>query len=242
MSDLLSIETLHEVCARTWPAASEARAGPWMIRDGQGGGQRVCATTAEGAFTQSDLQSAESAMRALKQPSLFMVRAGERELDDLLAANGYTVKDPVNLYQCPITHPADVDIPRVTAFTIWEPLQIMHDIWASGGIDAARYEVMQRSKCTKTALLGRWNDQPAGTGYVAIHQGVAMVHALEILAHQRGIGMGKWMMRRAAVWAYAQGATHMSVICTQENDAANGLYTSLGMTLTGSYQYRIKPV
>jgi hypothetical protein len=32
----------------------------------------------------------------------------------------------------------------------------------------------------------------------------------------------------------------MSVICTQENAAANGLYTSLGMTLTGQYHYRIK--
>jgi len=67
-----------------------------------------------------------------------------------------------------------------------------------------------------------------------------MVHALEILPHQRGMGVGKWMMRRAAFWAQAEGATHMSVICTQENAAANGLYTSLGMTLTGQYHYRIK--
>ena len=48
------------------------------------------------------------------------------------------------------------------------------------------------------------------------------------------------MMRRAATWAQEQGATHMSVIYTQENEAANGLYTSLGMALTGTYHYRIK--
>lgn len=240
MSTLPSIVSLYDVCAQTWPAASEQRVGPWTIRDGQGGGQRVSAATAEDVFAQSDLSSAETAMKNLGQPSLFMVREGETELDELLAVNGYTIKDPVNLYVCEITHLTDVEIPRVTAFTIWEPLQIMHDIWASGGIDHARYAVMQRAICEKTALLGRWNDHPAGTGYVGIHDNIAMVHALEILEHQRGLGVGKWMMRRAAAWAQSQGATHMSVICTQENDAANGLYTALGMTLTGTYHYRIK--
>lgn len=235
-----NIEALYEVCSQTWPAASEQRVGPWMIRDGQGGGQRVSATTAEGPFGQDGLATAEAAMNQLDQPKLFMVRSGETELDNLLASNGYEIKDPVNLYTCEITQLTQVEIPRVTAFTIWEPLQIMHDIWASGGINAARFNVMQRAQCIKTALLSRWNDQPAGTGYVGIHDGIAMVHALEILSHQRGMGVGKWMMRRAAVWAEEQGAAHMSVICTQENDAANGLYTGLGMTLTGTYHYRIK--
>ncbi|WP_439142832.1 GNAT family N-acetyltransferase [Planktotalea sp.] len=234
-----NIEALYEVCSQTWPAASEQRVGPWTIRDGQGGGQRVSATTQDGDAPW-DLAAAEDAMTQLGQPRLFMVRDGEETLDTALASNGYTIKDPVNIYICPITHLTDVAIPRVTAFTIWEPLQIMHDIWASGGIGPKRYAVMQRAKCPKTALLGRWNDQPAGTGYVGIHNNIAMVHALEILPHQRGQGVGKWMMRRAAVWAQEQGAAHMSVICTQENDAANGLYTSLGMTLTGTYHYRIK--
>lgn len=240
MSDLPNIEALYDVCAQTWPAASERRVGPWTVRDGQGGGQRVSAATVEGDFQESDLASAEDAMAQLGQPSLFMIRSGETELDRLLESHGYVVKDPVNLYACPIEHLTDVEIPRVTAFTIWEPLQIMHDIWLAAGIDAARYEVMKRSKCVKTALLGRWNDQPSGTGYVAISNGIAMVHALEILPHQRGMGVGKWMMRRAAVWASEQGATQMSVICTKSNDAANGLYTSLGMSLIGSYHYRIK--
>jgi len=225
-----NVETLYEVCARTWPAARETRVGPWTIRDGQEGGQRVSAATADGSFDLQDLKSGEAAMKQLGQPSLFMVREGETQLDTVLAANGYTIKDPVNLYVCPITHLTDVEIPRVTAFTIWEPLQIMHDIWAKGGIDAARYHVMQRAECRKTALLGRWNDHPAGTGYVGIHDGIAMVHALEILEHQRGMGVGQWMMRRAAVWAQAQ----------RDNAAANGLYASLGMTLTGTYHYRIK--
>lgn len=231
------VQSLYEVCARTWPAAREMRVGPWTIRDGQGGGQRVCAATLDGgAFSIGD---AESAMRALGQSSLFMIRAGEDALDRVLEERGYAVKDPVNIYTCPIAQLTDVAIPKVTAFTIWEPLYIMRDIWAEGGIGAERIAVMERCTCPKTGLLGRWNDQPAGTGYVAVHNGVAMVHALEILEHQRGQGVGKWMMRRAANWAEAQGATHMSVICTQANGAANGLYSSLGMVLAGQYHYRV---
>ena len=241
MNELPNIETLFEVCEHSWPAAHQERVGPWIIRDGQGGGQRVSAATVESTFDQSDLARAEQAMQDLGQTRLFMVRDGETELDAMLEANGYAIKDPVNMYACPISNLTDVEIPRVTAFTIWEPLRIMLDIWASGGIDAARIDVMLRSSCPKTALLARWNEQPSGAGYVAIHKGIAMVHALEIVAHQRGMGVGKWMMRRAAVWASQQNATHMSVICRQANDAANGLYTSLGMTLIGKYHYRIKP-
>lgn len=240
MSDLPNLETLYEVCERTWPAASEQQIGPWIIRDGQGGGQRVSAATAAAPVSASDIASAEAAMQALNQPKLFMVRASDTALDALLADQGYSIKDPVNLYACPVADLMDVEIPRVTAFTIWEPLHIMRDIWAQGGIGPARVAVMERSSCTKTGLLSRWKDHPAGTGYAAIHNDIAMVHALEILAHQRGQGMGKWMMRRAASWAHAQGATHMSVICTQENVAANALYISLGMTLIGAYHYRIK--
>lgn len=228
---------LYEVCARTWPADSETRIGPWTIRDGQGGGQRVSAATLEAPYRGID--AAEVAMRALGQSPLVMVRAGENALDALLDERGYAVKDPVNLYTCEIATLTSIEIPRVTAFTIWEPLQIMRDIWAKGGIGPARVAVMERATCPKTGLLGRWNEQPAGTGYVGIHQNIAMVHALEILEHQRGNGMGKWLMRRAAAWAQSHGATHMSVICTVENTAANSLYKSLGMDLAGHYHYRV---
>ncbi|MEP5155546.1 GNAT family N-acetyltransferase [Planktotalea sp.] len=240
MNALPSIETLYDVCAQTWPAAVETQVGPWTIRDGQGGGQRTSAATVQGTFGLADLDLAERAMRSLGQDALFMVREGETELDDMLESQGYQIKDPVNVYACPINVLTDVEIPRVTAFSIWEPLQIMRDIWAKGGITEARVNVMERSNCVKTGLFSRWNEKPGGTGYAAIHEGIAMVHALEILAHQRGKGVGKWMMRRAAFWAQDHGATDMSVICTKGNDAANALYTSLGMTLIGGYHYRVK--
>lgn len=234
-------QTLYAVTEATWPPASQTFAGPWVLRDGAGGGKRVSAATAHSAWTEDDLPAAEAAMRMLGQTPLFMIREGEDALDAALAARGYDILDPVTLWACPIPQLTDTPLPRVTAFAIWEPLAIMRDIWAAGGIGRARIRVMERAQGPKTGLFGRTNDKPAGAGYCAIHDSIAMVHALEIAAAHRGKGLGKWMMRCAAFWAQKNGATWMSVICTQANGPANGLYASLGMTAVGHYHYRILP-
>ena len=229
---------LYQVIDGTWPAASETQSGPWLIRDGQNGGQRVSATIAMDTFTEADLQPAEDAMQALNQPRLFQIRAGDRQLDDMLAARGYQIVDPVNLWVAPVGEVATDYPPPVTAFHVWEPLAIQIDIWAKGGIGEGRLNVMRRAEGPKTALLGRLNDSPAGAGFVAIHDGIAMVHALEVLEHQRKQGMGRYFMRLAAFWAQDKGASHLSVVCTQANDGANALYSKLGMSLAGQYHYR----
>ena len=170
-----------------------------------------------------------------------MIRDGQDDLDAQLGARGYLLKDPVNLWVCPIEKLMDVEIPRVTTFALWSPLEIQREIWIAGGIGMARQAIMERASGPKAALLGRYDDKPAGAGFVAVHDGVAMVHALEILPHQRRRGMGVWMMRQAAFWAAENGATEMAVLCTKENAGANGLYASLGMTNGGQYHYRQLP-
>ncbi|MFA8387447.1 MAG: GNAT family N-acetyltransferase [Pelagibaca sp.] len=236
-----TVQTLYDVTEATWPPADRTPAGPWMLRNGAGGGKRVSAATAEADWSDDDLAAAETAMRLLGQDALFMIREGEEALDTALAARGYEVIDPVNLWLCPVDQLTDVQIPRVTAFAIWEPLAIMRDIWAAGGIGPERIAVMDRAEVPKTGILGRITDKPAGTAYCAIHDGIAMVHALEIPPAHRRKGMGVWLMRQAAHWAKANGADWMSVLCTQRNVGANGLYASLGMQVVGQYHYRILP-
>lgn len=233
--------SLYEVIDGTWPAARYQRLGPWVLREGQGGGSRVSAATLAGADKgpdDRDLQAAEDAMREMGQAPIFMIRAGDERLDQALARRGYEIRDPVTIYAAPVTALTDRPLPRVTVFTIWEPLAIMREIWAAGGIGPARLAIMDRAPGPKTGLLARHRDKPAGAGFVAIHRGTAMVHALEILPHQRREGIGGWMMRGAALWAAGQGARTLAVMCTRENTGANALYTSLGMPVVGQYHYR----
>ncbi len=177
-------------------------------------------------------------MQAMGQKRIFCLWPGDEAPDAQLADRGYDILDPVNIYACPAQQLTDIPIPRVTVFNIWEPLAIMREIWAQGGIGPERLAVMHRAKGPKTGQLMRRSDQPAGAGFVAIHDGVAMMHALEILPDHRRHGMGAWSMRAAAFWALDNGAKTLSVICTKANDGANGLYQSLGMEIVGEYHYR----
>lgn len=230
---------LLAVSEATWPPAAVTRIGPVTLRDGQGGGKRVSAATVAGEAGDDCLDAAETEMRALEQTPLFMIRPGDAALDARLARRGYALIDPTTIYLCEIARLTDRPLPRVTALTIWEPLQIMREIWTEAGIGPARQAVMERADCARTGILGRWNDSPAGAAYVGVHDGVAMVHALEVLAHQRRQGVAGWMMRAAALWAAAQGAAHVAALVTRDNAPGNALYAALGMTPAGGYHYRI---
>ena len=231
---------LYEVCDQTWPAARRFDLGKWTLREGRGGGKRVSAATALDAVGAEDVGQAEIAMQEMGQQPLFMIRQGDDALDALLEARGYPIVDPVTLYTLPIENLTDVPIPRVTAFTIWEPLAIMAEIWAEGGIGPARLDVMSRAQI-KTGVLARWNEQPAGVAFAGAHDNVCMVHAVEVLPHQRRQGVAEWMMRAAAFWGQSQGATHVSVLCVAQNVGANALYRSLGFAPAGRYHYRQSP-
>lgn len=234
-------QTLYEVIDHTWPAARAIPTGPFQLREGRGGGSRVsAATTLRSDWTDADIDTAEQGMFDLGQTSLFMIREGDQRLDDALDERGYLIKDPVVMYCTPVTALSRNVPPRVSTFEIWRPLAICFDIWGAGGIGQPRWDVMERAQVPKTSILGRWNDSPAGAGFVGLYDGIAMMHALEILPHQRRQGMAEKMMAQAAIWAERHHASHISVICTTANDAANKLYSKLGMTIVGHYHYRQK--
>ena len=230
---------LFEVCDQTWPAAAEHHVGPWLLRASPGGGKRVRAASATGPVGAGDIAVAEAALHDLGQPLLFQVRPGDEVVDTELAARGYALIDPVVMLTAPIAQLMDQPIPKVTAFAIWEPLAIMEEIWAAGGIDAARLDVMARAT-VKTGILSRWNEKPAGVAFAACHADTCMVHAVEVLPHQRRQGVAQWMMRKAAFWGAEQGATRIAVLCVAQNHAALSLYRALGFAEAGHYHYRFK--
>lgn len=242
MSNLPDALKLYEVIEATWPPYATSPCGPFTIREGRGGGKRVSAATAEGPVMAEDLPAAEAAMRALGQTPLFQIREGDDALDALLDEAGYEIVDPVTMYAAAAQDIATERPPRTAAIPAWEPLRIMEEMWASGGIDANRIAVMYRASTPKTGFVSRWRDQPAGTSFLSMHDGIGMVHALEILPHQRREGVGRWLIRRAAYWVLDNGGHTLTVICTSRNEAANGLYSSLGMKVVGHYHYRQKVI
>ncbi len=241
---LPEIRRLLKAAEATWPPAARKAAGPFVIREGLGGGQRVSAATLDGEPAENDelpahIGAAEEAMRALGQEPLFMIRPQDLRLDAALAGRGYGIKDPVNILAAPVDALAE-PLPPVSAFSIWPPLAIMCELWDEGGIGPARRAVMERACRPKTAILARSCDRAAGVAFAAIHEGIAMVHALEVTPALRRQGVGRNIMHHAANWARKEGATHLAVLVTKANAAAGRLYASLGMEIVGEYHYRVQ--
>lgn len=231
-------DLLHAAAEATWPPFAVTQAGPWLIREGRGGGQRVSAASAAGEWTEADLPQAETAMRALGQSPLFVLRGGDARLDAALAARGYARHDPVVAYAAPVAELASQEAPFLTGFAHWPPLAVARQLWAEEGIGAARVAVMDRVTGPKTCILGRSGDRAAGAAFTAIHGNVAMLHALEVAPALRRNGCAHNILRTAAGWARDQGATTLAVLVTERNIAARALYTFMNMQVVGQYHYR----
>lgn len=224
----------------TWPCAARRQVGPWTIRDGQGGGQRVSATTASGDWTDADIAQAEAAMAALGQPMLFQIWPQDGALDQALAARGYRRHDPVIAYAANVAALSDRNLPPLAAFAHWPPLGIASSLWDEAGIGPARRAVMERVAGPKCVILGRTGDRAAGAAFVACDGDAAMLHALEVAPALRRQGTAHNMMRAAANWAQDQGAAQLFLLVTAANENARHLYASLGMRAVEQYHYRLK--
>ena len=231
-------DALAAAMEATWPPVSAWRLGPWRLREGGGGGKRVSAASAEGQWAEADIDAAEAAMAA----PLFMLRPEDAALDRALAVRGYAKVDPVAVYAAPTASFAPP--PHFTAFPHWPPLQIALDLWAGGQIGPARIAVMQRVSGPKVAILsrspGKNGDRASGVAFVAIHDRIAMLHALEISPAHRRKGSARNILRAAAGWAGEQGADILALAVTEANRPASALYASHGMQVVGHYHYRQK--
>lgn len=228
---------LADAFEATWPAPETALCGGFRVGRGLGAGGRVSSAVAVGPWSGGDLDAACARHAAWGQPALFRAWDDEAELIAALSARGLVAQVPTLVMAAPVEALTDRPVPPVTAFAIWPPLAIQRQIWAAGSITPARQAVMEAVPAPKAALLGRIRDRAAGAGFVALHGAVAMVHAVEVLEAHRRQGLAGWMMRHAAHWARAEGATRIGLAVSRANTAARAAYAGLGLEVAGSYAY-----
>ena len=228
-------QSIFQTLDATWPSARTIERKGWTLREGKGGGQRVSAATCR--IAGSRIYDAEQGMVALGQRPLFMIRPEDASLDRALSEREYEVVDPVTIYAVESAEIARAAEPAET-IEAWPPLAIQAEIWAEGGVGPARLDVMHRSNCPRTTLLGRLGDRAAATVYVGCSEGIAMLHALETKPVHRRQGVGRRLMHAAAHWASRNGAPWLVLAVVTANAPANALYQSLGMSPVTTYHYR----
>jgi N-acetylglutamate synthase len=228
--------TLLSAMVESWPPEAQHRVGPWALRQGPGGGNRVTCAVACAPVTPADLPPLVAAAARLGQPGLVMLGPDDGDLDATLAGAGWHMGEEVVLYLAPSD---SFDPPPVmTAFAHWPPLALQRRIWTDEGIGAGKQAVMDRAAGPKCAVLGRSGDRPAGTGFVSLSQGIAFVHALCVVPALRRQGTADHILRAAGVWAQSQGASWLALAVTRGNVPARALYASRGMQAVGHYHYR----
>ncbi|AXC48588.1 GNAT family N-acetyltransferase [Paracoccus suum] len=225
----------------TWPSAEYAAAGGLRTGRAMGAGGRVGSTRAVGPWTPDDIIAAETQHHAWGQPALFRVFDGEDALAEALGARGYRPIRPTPILAAPVGALASQPVGKMTAFCLWPPLAVQRQIWAEGSIGPARQAVMDRAPQPKTSLLGRQDDRAAGAGFVAVHDKVAMLHALEVAPAFRRRGLGVALARKAAHWAAGEGARTLALAVSLDNSAACALYAAMGFTEAARYRYFQQP-
>ena len=222
----------------TWPAAETADAGGFRVGRGQGAGGRVSSARALGPdWDEADITAVEAIHHRWHQRNLFRLPDSDAALAGALTRHGYAPETPTAIMAAECALLAVAPVPQMTAFAIWPPLAIQGDIWSEGNIGTARQAVMPRVTLPKTSILGRHADRAVGAAFVAADGPVAMIHAIEIVPGFRRKGMATWLVRKAAEWAQAQGATRLALAVSRRNASARALYDRIGFAETGGYSY-----
>ncbi len=207
----------------------------WLIREGAGGGQRVSATTLLSGAQGYQISTAVKKMVSLGQTPLFMIRNTDAKLDAELHGLNYDIVDPVVILIAKTKELLRTAPNQVQAVqTIDTPNENVKNIWASGGINQGRLNVMARVKAPKTII----NTGEMGVAFAAAFNGVAMVHAVEVASSHRRKGVANALMYKAFQWAKEQNCMWVSVLTVRENIPARTLYENLGMVEAAAYHYR----
>ncbi|MEM8957023.1 MAG: GNAT family N-acetyltransferase [Pseudomonadota bacterium] len=241
---------LFEALEATWPPAGGDLVGPFRLRRGGGGGQRVSAAVwddgagpLDPARARDGLAEAEARMADWGQVPLFMLRGdADDALDRILTDLGYRQSDPSLLLTVPVDRLAGRELPPLRAILAAPDLAICREIWADGGVGPARQDVIARAPPPACAILGRLGDMPVGAALVAVDGPIAMVHALHVLPAHRGEGVGRMMLLRAAHWAAARGCSTLALAVVAKNAVARRLFAELGFAQSAGYHYRVAPM
>lgn len=222
----------------TWPAADYADAGGFRVGRGAGGGGRVSSARALAPGWDADaIAEVAEIQRRWNEPAMFRVAETDAALQEALAARGFRHGSPTVVMAADCAALAAEPLPRLGTFDIWSPLAVQREIWTAGNVGPGRQAAMERVRQPKTALLGRVQDRAAGAAFVAVDGPVAMIHAIEVVPALRRLGVAGWLLRRAAQWGQAQGATRLALAVTRANTGARALYDRLGFAERGAYGY-----
>ena len=226
----------------TWPAARTVRVGALDVPlDPAGSRRAISVRPAPGASGAAASGADIAAAEAARPGAIFSTVDGvDDALAPRLAAAGYAPEGASALMAGPVA-PLLGDLPRISGFPHWPPVAICEAMWAAHGNGPASLAAAARAPDPKAAILLRSDDRAAGALFVAVSDGLAVLHMVLTLPAHRRRGVGLLGLRHAAAFAAAHGAGHLALPVERANAPAIALYAAAGLRDVGGYRYWRRP-
>jgi N-acetylglutamate synthase len=246
--DRAAVLATEERLVNVWPAVSTMLMEGWVVRFAHGYSSRANAASAitPGAGMSAELIEHIEHLynEAGLVPSVRSTPLCAPEVEPMLLARGYRIKDeaimmvaPLNGYADAMAHPEIIIGPS--------PDQR----WLSGISD--RQEPSKRSADHLLAIVGQIrvpaafatlviDGQPVGFAMGALDRGWAEIGSVMLDAQCRGKGFGRLLLTALMGWAAQSGAGRAFLQVSADNAVATGLYRSLGFAELCRYRTLIK--
>jgi N-acetylglutamate synthase len=245
----LNITHLEELSLNAWPALTTLASDGWLLRLANGYTRRANSVNPLYAGTQSigdKLAAAEALYRGRGQDVVFKLTPAAQppELDDHLAARGYSLEAPTSVQALPLGGGA---LAAPGTATVAEALT---DTWAEaytalGQVNLRHHATLRQMLSSLVPRHGFFlqraaEGQPLACGLAVIEAG--HVGLFDIVTHpaHRQQGHARRLIADMVAWAQAHGA-HTAYLQVMLNNApALKLYDGLGFGEVYRYWYRLK--
>jgi len=235
-----------------WPAPREMLLDGWLLRAAGGGVRRPNSVNPirGGARDPSAvLPAVEAIYGALGQAALFRVLSITPEMDAVLEDHGYAAEGAtLTLYNdiAGFAIPSDNSVAdggaelAVIPGAAW--LEARSELSRVAAAEARIFETTVNSIMVPRAFAARREGEKiAALAYGVVCNGLGVIESVVTDETRRRRGYGRQVVGRLLQWAKDEGAEGVCLQVVTDNEAARGLYRSLGFTTElHSYHYRRK--
>ncbi|HQY90855.1 GNAT family N-acetyltransferase [Caldilinea sp.] len=256
MTDPATILTIETIAANAWPAAESAACDGWRLRSTAGVTRRansVWPNGDDGALSlAAKLAHVEAFYAARSLPAVYQICDAMRpaQLDDELAARGYTIEALTHVQTAPLKtmlerlpslrHYPTFEVEVSEEFdALWFDLYCASEA-VSGAAALVRRAILERITAPHGLVVLRCDGEPAAVGMGVVEAGWLGIFSMTTLPAFRRQGAARAILRTLAVWAQLYEARHAYLQVMVHNTAAQQLYAGAGFATAYNYHYRVK--
>ena len=234
----------------TWTAEESIPLGPWRLRATHGYSHRANSVRTIHSPIDADyphlIEEAEAFYRARNLPPMFQISPATTpsNLDDLLAARGYAIEVPSQVW---CANPADVvaatrcragiePILREDPDEGW--LHCAHDD-RIGRIEI-REQICRRIPAPRAFVTVYDQGSAVARALGAIHSNIAWLYCMATVPTHFRRGLATRMIHALADWAIAHSAQQMYLQVLADNVPAQALYAQAAFKHRYNYHYRVR--